>query len=151
MSEISDNPFLEGSEQIPDEEAEAAAKALAEEAAAVRARASEIKEKAAMARIAKEAARSAEIARMEAEVEMARKRLIETVASIPRSDKNSTFRPAPPPASEASVLSSGDAVVSESGKFSSLTGEPVRLVSFMVDAISAAAAVTFTFFIIKGM
>ena len=53
MSEMPNNPFLEGSEKIPDEEAQAAAKALAEEAAAVRAKSHEIKEKAAKARVAK--------------------------------------------------------------------------------------------------
>ncbi len=150
MSEIPYNPFLEGSEQIPDEEVEAAAKALAVEAAAIRARASEIKEKAAKARIAKEAARKAEIARMEAEIEMARAQVIKTVASIPKTSGKTTFRPAPPPSSEASVLSSGSLEETGANKFH-LTEEPVSILNLICDAVSAAVAVTFAVLIFRAM
>ena len=150
MSEMPDNPFLEGSEKIPDEEIQATAKALAEEAAAIRARAHEIKEKAAKARYAKEAARKAEIARMEAEIKAARDQVIKTVASIPKNSGTPTLRPAPPPTSEASVLTSGTLETSGFGN-DNLLKEPVSILSFICDAASAAAAITFVFLIFREM
>jgi hypothetical protein len=149
MSEMPNNPFLEGSEEIPDEEVQAAAKALAEEAAAVRARSHEIKEKAAKARTAKEVARKAEMARIEAEIKAAREQVIKTVASIPKASDKPTLRPAPPPTSEAAVLSSGS-LETGLGR-SNLLEEPVSLLSFICDFASAAAAIIFVFLIFKEM
>ncbi len=150
MSEMPNNPFLEGSEKIPDEEAQAAAKALAEEAAAVRAKSHEIKEKAAKARVAKEAARKAEIARMDAEIKAARDQLIKTVASIPRASGETIIRPAPPPESEAAVLSTGSLETPGSSK-NNLLDAPVSLPGLICDAVAAAAAITFVFLIFNEM
>ncbi len=144
------NPFLEGSEEISDEEARAAARALAEEAEAVRSRAHEIKEKAAKARAAKEAARKAEIARIEAEIKAAREQVIKTVASIPKASDKPTLRPAPPPTSEAAVLSTGTLETAGSGG-SKLLEEPVSLLNFICDLAAAAAAITFVVLIFKEM
>lgn len=150
MSKLLDNPFLEGSEQVSEEEAHAAAEALAKEAAVIRARASEIKEKAAKARVAKEAARKAELIRTEAELAAARAQVIKTVASIPKASNKPTIRPTPPPRSETLVLSSGSVVTSDSQK-TSLLEEPVGILDIMLDTASAAVAVTSAFLIFKGM
>lgn len=150
MSQILDNPFIEGSKQVPDEEAQDAARALAEEASVIRARASEIKEKAARARTAKENARKAELMRMEAELAAARAQVIKTVANIPKASDKSTVRPAPPPKSETLILSSGSVVVSGS-KNTSLLEEPIGILDITLDIVSAAIAVTSAFLIYKGM
>lgn len=149
MSQIANNPFLEGSEPVPDEEVAAAARALAEEAALVRSKADEIKERAEKARARKEAARKAELARIEAEVAAARAQVIKTVASIPRASER-LIRPAPPPNTEASVLGSGEVVTSGSGKFFS-ADNLLGILSLTSDLIIALVAVTFTFLIFKEM
>ncbi len=150
MSQISNNPFLEGSKQVPDEEVAAVAKALAEEVALVRAKSGAIKEKAARARAEKEAARKAELARIEAEVAAARARMIKTVASIPKASQRLTIRPAPPPDSEASVLGSGEVVTSSSGKFFS-SDNLWGMLSLTADVAIALVAAAFTFLIFKEM
>lgn len=149
MSQISNNPFLEDSEPVPDEEVAAAAKALAEEAALIRSRADEIKEKAAKAKAQKEAARKAELARIEAEVAAARAQVIKTVASIPKASER-LIRPAPPPKTEDSVLGSGEVVASGSGKFFS-SDNLLGMLSLTSDLVIALIAVTFTFLIFKDM
>lgn len=150
MSELLNNPFLEGSEKVSDEEAAIVLKALAEEAAAARSKAGDIKERAAKARVEKEAARKAELARIDAEIEAARAQVIETVARIPKASDKPTLRPAPPPTPETLVLSSGEAVTSGSGKFYSLDNN-VSLPSLISDAVFAAIAVTFAFLIFLEM
>lgn len=150
MSQIPDNPFLEGSEPVPDEEVAAAAKALAEEAAFVRAKVDEIREKAAQARVKKEAARKAELDRIEAEIAAARAQMVKTVASIPKASERSTIRPAPPPKPEASVLGSGEMVASGSGKFFS-SDNLLGMLSLTSDVAIALIAAAFTFLIFKEM
>ena len=150
MSEILNNPFLEGSEKVSDEEAATVVKALAEEAAAARSKAGDIKERAAKARVQKEAARKAELARIDAEIEAARAQVVKTVARIPKASDRTTLRPAPPPTPETLALSSGEAVTSGYGKFYSLDND-VSLSGLISDAVFAAIAVTFTFLIFLEM
>ena len=145
MDDIQYNPFLEGSEEVPEKEATAAALALIEEAAATRAKSSEIKERAAEARARKEAARKAEIARIEAEVEAARARIIKTVASIPKTSERPTVRPVPPDLETAGPNSS---VVS--GSFLSLD-YPVRTLDLATDIALAAIAATFTLLMFNNL
>ena len=148
MSDIHYNPFLEGSEEVSDQEVLAAAKALAEEAAAVRAKTSEIKEKAARARVEKETARKLEQSRIEAEIEAARAQVVKTVASIPKASDRPTIRPAPPKNLETFAL--GEATSSGAGKFY-LTNSPAGILSIVLDAVVAAIVVTFTFLIFQDM
>lgn len=137
------NPFLEGSQQVPEEEAVAAARVLAEEAAAARSKSGEIKEKAAQARAQKEAARQAEIARIDAEVEAARARVIQTVANIPKVSERQNIRPAPPPTPETLVTVSGKVVPTGTS-----SDNPIgSLSSLTVDIAVAAVALVFTFLI----
>ena len=145
MNDASYNPFLEGSEPVPDEEAVAAAKALYEEAALKRAKTSEIKERAAKARAEKEAARKAEILRVEAEIEAARARLVKTVASIPKRFDRPTIRPVPP---DLETVGPGSSIASGSGGFFSSDHSTLNLIA---DAALAAIAVTFTFLIFNNL
>lgn len=139
MSPTPVNPFLEGSQPVPDEEVTAAAKALAEEAASKRAKTSEIKQRAEESRTRKEAARKAEIARMEAEIEATRAQLVKTVASIPRTSGKSTLRPAPPPNLETT---GADSSVTSDKSFSSYNS--VSVLELISDIVLAAIAVAFT-------
>ena len=147
MSNVPYNPFIEGSEEISDEEAAVAAKALAEEAASMRAKTVEIKKRAAEARVQKEAARKAEIARIEAELATTRAQVIKTVASIPRASDNSTLRPVPPDLETAGPDSS---ITSSSGSFFSLDN-PVSTLDLIIDIGLAAIAITFTFLIFNNL
>ena len=85
---------------------------------------------------------------MEAEIEAARAQLIKTVASIPKASDKQTLRPAPPPTSEALVLSSGSVVTKGSNKLY-ISEERVSTLNFISDIVAAAAAITFAFLFFK--
>jgi len=144
MTQVIVNPFLEGSKEVPPEEALKEAKMLLDAANAARSKTSEIKEKAEKARFAKEAALKAEAERLEAEVAATREKLIKTVANIPRADDGSSNRPAPPPLKE---LDADLAEVLGAGKANASTAT-YGLVS---DFVFAALAITSVFLILQDL
>lgn len=141
------NPFLEGSTEIPEEEAAAAAQALAEEAASIRLKADEIRERATEARIQKEIARKAEIAKMEAAIEATRVQVIKTVANIPKASERPALRPVPPSLETTGPNSS---ITSSSGSFFSFD-YPVSTLDLATDIALAAIAATFTLLIFNNL
>ncbi len=142
MTQIFENPFLEGSEEVPTEEVQTAAIALAEEAIEIRAKASEIKQKAAYERARKEALREAEQAKIDAEIAAAREHLIKTVASIPKVSGQQTLRPAPP---SPETYAPGSTIVSyPGGNYVPFLDNDVSIPVLVLDAVAAVAAFTFT-------
>ena len=147
MSE--NNPFIEGSEEVPEDEAAIAAKALAEEAAAAHARVNEVKEKVAKAKSAKEAALKAESAKLEAKVEAAREQVVKTVASIPKGPDKQTLRPSPPTHKNSPLKLGSPTPSGPPGVHSSNTS--ARLPELIADFAFAAIAITFAFLIFQDI
>lgn len=83
MDQITENPFIEGSEEVSAEEVLAAAMMLAEEAKQARLRASKIREKLYRAKAAKEKAARERAAKEQAAIEASRAQVLRTLANIP--------------------------------------------------------------------
>ena len=147
MDNAQHNPFLEGSVEVSQEEAAAAAQALMEEAAAIRAKEDNIKARAAEARAQKEAARKAELKKMDAEIEAARAQIVKTVSNIPRANGRPAVRPIPP---DLETTGSASSVVSNSDRFFSFDF-PVNTSDLMFDMTLAAIATTFALLLFSNL
>jgi len=141
-----ENPFLEGSEEVPPDEVKAAALALAKEAAQARVRASAIRDRAAQARARKEASRKAEMEKINKQILATRNYVMKTVANIPKASERSKLRPAPKnPESYApgSVVTSG-----AEGVIAYFLDDDVSTPTLVMDAAAALVAITFAILIL---